>query len=382
MKKPALILHIGHGKTGTTSLQNYLYRNAIDFRRLGYLFPTRNSVRENHILLPAGFVRGEGFHIAHKQIYLNNFKRFERDFKRFWAALVADIDEFSPHTVILSAEQMFRDFSATSRIPLAEFLGEYFSDVTVVAYIRSPAPDYFSRLAQRLKTGSKVPDLAARKIRGVIEYYEGQFPDRVRLHPFDRQQMNAGDILQDFISRYVPEALSLVKKPNSKDANTSSPWPLLRGLRELRLRVQPNAEAPSFSTRARVSVAALDYNRLHPEKQKFDVRLLPDVEDFLQRSAVDHLWLRDRYGVVFSDLDYAQIDNPPSPFPADMPLDRIVDFTKCPQKAFPVERYLGNGAGFWVSYLYFFVRVEYSRIHRVFVHDSRIWRWSRSLFGR
>jgi hypothetical protein len=265
---------------------------------------------------------------------------------------------------------------------LAEFLGEYFSDVTVVAYIRSPAPDYFSRLAQRLKTGSKVPDLAARKIRGVIEYYEDQFPGRVRLHPFDRQQMNAGDILQDFISRYVPQALPLDKKPNSKDANTSSPWPLLRGLRELRLRVQPDVEAPCFSTRARVSVAALDYNRLHPEKQKFDVRLLPDVEDFIRRSAVDHLWLRDRYGVAFSDLDYAQIDNPPSPFSANMPLDRIVDFSKCPQEPFPIERYLGNGPSFWLSYLYFFARVEYSRIHRVFIHDSRVWGWARSLFRR
>lgn len=382
MNKPKLILHIGHGKTGTTSLQNYLYRNTVELMRLGYLFPTRNSVRENHILLPAGFVRGEGFHIAHKQIYLNDFKRFERDFQRFWAALVADIDSCSPHTVILSAEQMFRDFSAASRIPLAEFFGEYFSAVTVVAYIRSPAPDYLSRLAQRLKTGSRVPDLAARKIRGVIEYYEGQFPGCVKLHPFDRQQMLAGDILHDFISRYVPQALSSIEKLKTKDANTSSPWPLLRGLRELRLRVQPNAEAPSFSTRARVSVAALDYARLHPGKQKFDVRLWPNVADFLRRSAVDHLWLRDRYDVAFSDLDYAQIDDLPSPFSADEPLDRIVDFTKCPQPAFPVERYLGNGAGFWISYLYFFARVEYSRIHRVFVHDSWLWRAVRSLFRR
>jgi hypothetical protein len=131
-----------------------------------------------------------------------------------------------------------------------------------------------------------------------------------------------------------------------------------------------------------VFAAARDYTRLHPKKQKYDVRLQPAAEDFLQRSAVDHLWLKERYGLVLADLDYTRIETLQSPFAADEPLERIVDFSRCPQEAFPVKRYLGNGPRFWMSYLYFFLRQEYARIHRVYVHDSWAWRLARSLARR
>ena len=379
MKKPKLILHIGHGKTGTTSLQHYLYQNAADILKLGYLYPVKNSSRENHVLLPAGFIIENTSLVARKQVYQDDFRRYKKDFQRFWASLLLDIEKYSPHTVILSAEQMFRDFSGISRIPLADYLGQFFSDVTVVAYMRSPAPDFFSRLAQRAKTGTRVLDVAPRKIRSVIEYYESQFPGCVKLHPFDRQQLLAGDILHDFFSRYVPEALPAIEALKIRPANTSLPWPLLRGLHEIRRRSQPDAERPSLSTSARVFAAAQDYSRLHPKKQKYDVSLQPAVEDFLRRSAVEHLWLKERYGVAFADLDYTRIEALHSPFAEDEPLERIVDFSRCPQSAFPVERYLGNGPRFWMNYLYFFLRLEYARLHRVYIHDSWAWRLTRSM---
>lgn len=378
MKKPELILHIGHGKTGTTSLQHYLYKNSEDILRLGYFYPVKNSSRDNHVLLPAGFVF-ENTPVARKQVYRDDYNRYKKDFQRFWASLLLDIEKHSPHTVILSAEQMFRDFSGISRISLANFLGQYFSDVTVVAYVRSPAPDFFSRLAQRAKTGTRSPVIAPRKVRRVVEYYEGQFPGRVKLHPFDRQQLLAGDILHDFLSRYVPEALPAIEELKNRTANTSLPWPLLRGLHEIRRRSQPDAERPSLSTSARVSAAAQDFSRLHPKKQKYDVSLQPAVEDFLRRSAVEHLWLKEHYGVVFADLDYSRIEVLQSPFAEDEPLERIVDFSRCPQSAFPVERYLGNGPRFWMNYLYFFLRLEYARLHRVYIHDSWAWRLTRSM---
>jgi hypothetical protein len=381
MKKPKLILHVGHGKTGTTSLQHYLYNNSTELLDLGYLYPTKKSSRENHALLPAGFVQGEAFKTTNSA-YMDGFRRFEQDFQRFWKALLTDIERYSPHTVVLSAEQMFRDFSELSRISMANFLNQYFSSIEVVAYVRSPGPDYLSRLAQRAKTGNQFPELKARKIRKVLEFYEGQFPGCVQVRPFDRKQLLEGDIVNDFISRYLPEALPSLQQVKSSLANTSLPWPLLRGLRELRLRAQPKVATVSFSTKARLSVAAIDYARLHPKKQKYEVRLQPDVEDFIRCSAVDHLWLKERYGVVFADLDYTRIGIVQSPFSDDEPLERIVDFSKCPQESFPIERYLGNGPRFWLSYLYFYLRVEYSRLHRVYVHDSWLWRMKSTIFQR
>lgn len=370
MHKPKLILHIGHSKTGTTSLQNYFYRYSADLLKFGYLYPTRKSVRNNHILLPAGFIKDAGLRLPNNLTYHDGFERFEQDFQRFWKALLEDVEVHDPDTVILSCEWYFIDFSKISRLSLNEFLGQYFSSVTVVAYIRSPVADYLSRLAQRIRTANPIPIPEARQIRAVIEYYQSQFPGCVQVHPFDRQQLRGGDILHDFCSRYVPQALPDIERLKLKSFNTSLPWPLLRELRRLRELAQVGAGLCSYSTRARIDWASKDYLRLNPEEKKNDVRLQADVEAFIRRSAVDYLWLKEQFGIEFPDLDYAQIESIPSPYETGFALERIVDFSKCPEVAFPLERYLGNGPGLWMNRLALFLRVQSHRIFRMYLSDS------------
>jgi hypothetical protein len=369
MSKPKLILHIGHSKTGTTSLQNYFYRYSSDLLRSGYLYPTRKSVRNNHILLPAGFVKDAGFRLPNNLTYRDDFERYERDFQRFWNSLLEDVKINDPGTVILSCEWFFRDFSEISRVSLSEFLGEYFSSVTVVAYIRSPVADYLSRLAQSIRTANPIPTPHARQIRAVIEYYQGQFPGCVQVHPFDRQQLRGGDILHDFCSRYVPQVLPDIERRSLKSFNTSLPWPLLRGLRRLRELAQGNTGLCSYSTRARIDWAAEDYLRLHPGERRHDVCLQAGVEAFIRHSAVDYLWLKEQFGVEFPDLDYAQIESMHNPYEAGFALERIVDFSKCPEVAFPLERYLGNGPRLWMNCLALYLRVQSHRIFRMYLSD-------------
>lgn len=382
MNKPKLILHIGHAKTGTTSLQDFFLKKSAQLLKLGYLYPTRRSPSSNHIVIPAGFVRGEGYRTPHYLTYQNDFKAFERDFNRFWEALVSDIQTYSPHTVILSSEWMFSDFSKVSRVPLAEFLGQYFSIVKVVAYIRSPVPDYLSSLAQRIKTGYLIPNPAARKIRAIIEYYLEQFPNSVELHPFDRKQLLEGDIRRDFLSRYVPEALHAIEMPRGGQVNASLPWPLLRGLQQLLVLEQNHTEPANIRTRARMSVASGDYFRLYQGGQNCLVRLQPEVEAFIQRSAVDYLWLKERFRISFADLDYEQIEAVPCPFELEDSLERIIDFSECEQSVFSIDRYLGNRPRFWVSDIMFNMRIKFFRFNRVYVQDSWLWRLKRAVGQR
>lgn len=384
MNKPKLILHIGHAKTGTTALQDFFLKKSAQLLKLGYLYPTKSSPNANHIVLPAGFVLGEGFRTPHYLTYQDNFKRFERDFQRFWKALTSDIQTHSPHTVILSSEWMFRDFSKISRIPLAEFLGQYFSSVKVVAYIRSPVPDYLSSLAQRIKTGYLIPNPAARKIRSIIEYYLEQFPNAVELHPFERQQLRGGDIRHDFFSRYIPEALSAISMPqgHGSQANVSLPWPLLRGLQQLLLLAQNHTEPACIRTRARMSAATRDYFVLYPGGQSCPVRLQPEVESFIRHSAVDYLWLKEQFGVSFADLDYEHIEALPCPFELADSLDGIIDFSECPQGAFPIEPYLGNGPLNWINYMVVYMRIKFFRLNRVYLQDSWLWRLKKAIGRR
>lgn len=382
MNKPKLILHIGHAKTGTTSLQDFFLKKSAQLLKLGYLYPTRRSPSANHIVLAAGFVRAAGFRTPHYLTYHDNFKLFERDFHRFWKALASDIQTYSPHTVILSSEWMFKDFSVISRLPMAEFLGQFFSSVKVVAYIRSPVPDYLSSLAQRIKTGYLIPNPSARKIRSIIEYYQQQFPNAVDLHPFDPQQLLGGDIRQDFLSRYVPEALSAMDLPRGSQANVSLPWPLLRGLQQLLLLAQKHAEPASIRTRARMSDATRDYFRQYPQGQNYPVRLQPEIEDFIRRSAVDHLWLKDQFGISFADLNYEQIETLVCPFELEDSLEEILDFSEYPRGAFPIDRYLGNGPAGWISYMLFNMRIKFYRLNRIYVQDSWLWRLKRAVGQR
>jgi hypothetical protein len=365
-KKPKLLLHIGHSKTGTTALQQYLAGHAQELLSHGYLYPTRGSVRVNHLTLPAGFVTPE-YNSYHRQIYHNDFSAYQRDFRRFWELLGNDIRRYSPHTVIISAEQLFRDFSDISRLPLSELLGQYFSDVQVIAYIRSPAPDYLSNIAQQIRAGFRVIPPRLRKIRRTIEYYQLQFPGCVALHPFDRQQLVGGDIVQDFISRYIPPAVSMLEVKKAGSANTSLPWPLLVGLEQIRRRAQPDLEAPSLATRARIYMAIKFYAWSPARKLESRVRLRPEVEDFIRRSAVEHLWLKQQFGIVFADLDYSVIESMTSPYTADVALEQLVDISTTPRDAVPVERYLGNGPLFWLGYPFFALRLWYARVYRVFL---------------
>lgn len=379
MNKPRLILHIGHPKTGTTSLQNYLLNNSSELLKVGYLFPVRHAPSANHVILPAGFVKKELLWKNHSQFYRFLPAFYEGDFRRFWAALLDDIKKHDPHTVILSAEQLFKDYSALSHMPMGDFFRNYFSTVTVVAYIRSPVPDYFSRLAQRIRTGNPIPAPSCRPIREVISFYSSQFPGSVEVHPFDRKQLRGGDILHDFISRYIPPALPAVLGTKNRALNSSLPWSLLSVLQQIRQITQPDRQPPNLSTKARINQAIKDYLHLYPNEPIYEIGLKPDVVEYISRSAIDHLWLREQFGVEFSDLDYALIAPLPSPYASEVSLEKIVDFSNCPRVDFSINRYIASGIGFRINKSLFYLKINFQRIMGIFLRDSWLLRVYRNI---
>lgn len=376
MNKPKLILHIGHPKTGTTSLQNYLLKNSSELLKIGYLFPVRYSPSANHVILPAGFLKKEALWKFHSQFYRYLPTFYEGDFRRFWGALLEDIKRHAPHTVILSAEQLFKDYSELSHTSMGDFFKNYFSTVTVVSYVRSPVSDYFSRLAQRIRTGNPIPAPSCRPIREVISFYSSQFPGNVEVHPFDRKQLRGGDILQDFISRYIPPALPAVEGAKTRAFNSSLPWSLLRVLQQIRQIAQPDRESPSISTKARINQAIKDYLHLYPNEPVYKIGLKPEVVEYISRSAIDYLWLREQFGVEFSELDYAQIDTSLTPYASEVSLEKIIDFSNCPEVNFSIERYIDSGVGFNINKSLFYLKLNLQRISGIFLRDS----WVRKVY--
>jgi len=302
-----LVLHIGSGKTGTTSIQNFFVRNAKALRDKGVLYPVNRSVAPNHILLPAGFVRDNAIPIPHNRFYLDDFNKYKEDFSRFMQALDHDIEKQRPDVLVLSAEQLFRDFSTVSVLDFSALLRPYFDEITVVAYVRDPVSDYASRISQKVRTGGLMFPPAVRDVRSVLEYYESQFPGRVRVNAFERDQLVNGDVVFDFVTKYVPEALGTLQAKKLPSYNESLPVELLLKLQEQRLRFQPVGKRPKIETSAFISVMTKEFSRAYPAQKSGKLKLKPKVEDYLRQSALDYRWLRDQYGVTFNSLDYEQM---------------------------------------------------------------------------
>ena len=322
-----LILHIGSSKTGTTTIQQFFCRNQSVLLEQGVFYPVKGNHMAHHVLMPASFVQKEKYTLPNNRFYMGNSKRYWSSFQVFWTNVLNDIDKHKPHTVILSAETLFHDFSGISERPLADFLGQYFDDIQVVAYIRSPASDYKSRLAQQIRTALIPIYPQARSIRSVIEYYESQFPKAVNLYPFEKKQLVDGDVLKDFLTNNVPEVLHLIRTDTLQLKNTSLHPALLQRLQRVRLFVQPDKELPNIMTNALVVWFAgtyADYNR--KQSQGGSMELKVDINDYLQSSAVDYKWLKETYNVSFSDLDYSKIKEKKNPYTELVFLEDICDF--------------------------------------------------------
>jgi hypothetical protein len=310
-----LILHIGSTKTGTTSIQNFLFRKHSALRARGIFYPVKKSVTSNHILLPAGFVNLKKFMVPHQAIFLNSKALYSYCFKSFWNQLVYDLQKYNPHTVVLSAEDLFMDFTPISKLPFSALLNQLFDQITVVAYIRSPAPYYISRLSQNIRTGKKSIAPQACPIKSVIEYYEREFSGQVRVYPFEKQQLINGDALHDFLENNIPQALDLIGRKDQKSYNKSLPGELLYKLQKIRLDIQPDGHIPSVSTRAIMQLATNNYIKTQEGITTSNtLQLNSNIEKYIRRTATDYLWLKNKYGIVFNDLDYKEIGESENPY--------------------------------------------------------------------
>lgn len=375
-----LVLHIGSGKTGTTSIQNFFVSNAEKLKDVGVLYPVNKSVAPNHILLPAGFVRHNSIPIPHNRFYLDDFDKYQNDFIRFKHALDNDIKRTQPKVLVLSAEQLFRDFSEVSAIEFSEFLAPYFDEIIVVAYIRDPVSDYTSRISQKMRTGGLVFSPVVRNVRSVLEYYESQFPGCVRVNAFDRDQLIEGDVVTDFVSKYVPEALSLLNANKPSSYNESLPQALLFCLQKTRISFQPAGVRPRIETSALISVITKNYMKTYSAGKNDKLKLRPDVDAYLKASAADYLWLKSRYAVVFKNLDYENINLPQESLSSCTGLSDIVimnDSSVTLDNIVPSVSVIAN----FVRTKRYVLYCQLMRVYRIFIARSWLGKLKRRIYN-
>lgn len=267
--KPALILHIGDPKTGSTSIQQTLLERTYlcETRSLDYpdslsAYPLARAMRED----------------AEPGLADQRFAHYVD-----WLAAC------SSDGAVISAEQ----FSTLPPEKVAQTFQTYFPQhaptMTVVAYVRPHISRFLSAYAQRTKAGLMHRSLdefySASNGKALLNFYvrfsnwRAVFGDRFILRPMARDSLKDGDVVADFLD------IALVGAPfrltGATEVNTSLSVEALAGLRlmhrvmqkfELGANVQHAigsrlntliAQSPARGTKLRISTGL--YNRMRSQ---------------------------------------------------------------------------------------------------------------------
>ena len=192
-----LILHIGHYKTGSTSIQIFLFKNRVLLlEKYKFLYPLTGIPKNKQIF-------GQVLLTKHYSKFVGN------DFERTIDFLINEIINSKPMRVCISSEE-FSHSNATNYF--LEKVIDLFEKIIVVFYIRRQdlfvessykerVKNDFSRITKDFK--SSIPD-----IYRLLNYYEilsniqSFSPPQIRILPriYDRSLFPEGNVILDFLS--------------------------------------------------------------------------------------------------------------------------------------------------------------------------------------
>jgi hypothetical protein len=204
---PDVVLHIGSGKTGTTSIQGFLRRNRESLAQLGLLFP-RTPGRGRHVGLGL-FVRPDAElarMIAWQHEGRSSPAEFREDFRR---RLLGEIAGSGLSRVLFSDEGLFGSSDETLR-GLRAFTDEIARSVRLVVYLRRQDDHLCSRYQQVVKTG-EVRRLADRveqvNLARIYDYHARLRtwarllePSEFVVRPFEQDRFVGESLYQDFLA--------------------------------------------------------------------------------------------------------------------------------------------------------------------------------------
>lgn len=205
MSRPGLVLHIGSGKTGTSSIQQFLRINRPRLARRGILYPHAPG-RARHTQL--GFYVKTEEELARTVEWTRaghgDLASFKADFEQ---RLAAEIAEAAPRRLVMSDEALYNasDDSVRRTRALAERIADR---VRVIVYVRRQDDHLVSRYQQVVKTGAvETLEEFARRDHSSTYDYAGRLatwqrlmePDAFVVRRFEPSRFGEGGLYQDFL---------------------------------------------------------------------------------------------------------------------------------------------------------------------------------------
>lgn len=232
-----LIIHIGTAKTGTTSIQLFLYQNQDLLRENGYHF-LQNVGKKNNRELAA--------------YCMNDYKNYnffrtgnistKEDKEIFKKNLVKKLKEEilslpeSVHTVIVTSEHFHSRTKTEEEVKnLYILMAPYFTDIKIVCYIREQIKMCTSLYSTAIKSGNNplfadflkkcTPDNIYYNYSDMLLNWEKVFGRKaIDVSLFEKKEFLNHDLLDDFIAKINPELISILDK-NISVENESLTYP-------------------------------------------------------------------------------------------------------------------------------------------------------------
>lgn len=205
----SIYLHIGNGKTGSTSIQTFIEENAEMLRTRGYVFPVCAG-RRNHRRFAM---------YAHDDHVIDNLRRAKKltTPERIVAFRAQFREEFlqeektwnADQTVLVSSEQMSRLHVDSAQRRLFDLLAETGRRVRVIIYLRAQHEAIVSEYSQFIKGGKTTTlehEIALASDRKMYRYaqtvrsWANVFgAENLIVRPYERRQLKDADVVADYM---------------------------------------------------------------------------------------------------------------------------------------------------------------------------------------
>ena len=231
------IVHIGTEKTGTTSIQRYLYQNRAKLKGAGFHF-LQCAGKKNNRALPAycldehrrdDYFRDRGIQTLEQR------QEFQR---RFIKAFDSEICGLPQHvtTVIISSEHFHSRIRTEAELDnLSKLLTPYFDEIKIVCYLREQATTCKSYYSTHLKSGGTQsfseflercrPENTYFNYHAMLANWERGFGfESLDVSLFLQERFLNGDLLDDFTAKIDAALVGELDKPRAVENESLRPF--------------------------------------------------------------------------------------------------------------------------------------------------------------